>query len=136
MNWKVFREKIKLLPHDNADSLEIAKIGTYQAVVQKGLYQDGECVIFIPEKSLLSGDLQKKFLSYLVGPEQNRVTHVKLRGELSQGVILPDDPRFQSIELGEDLSHLLDIKEFIPPIPVHLSGTVKRMENVPYFQKM
>ena len=44
-NWKVSKEKIELFVHPNADALEIGKVGAYQVVVQKGLYQTGDEII-------------------------------------------------------------------------------------------
>ena len=44
--WRVCKTKISLFTHPNADSLVIGKVGSYQVVVQKGLYQDGDDVIF------------------------------------------------------------------------------------------
>ena len=39
-NWKVSKEKIEIFTHPNADALLIGKVGSYQVVVQKGLYND------------------------------------------------------------------------------------------------
>ena len=56
--WKVSKEKIELFTHPNADALLIGKVGSYQVVVQKGLYNDGDEVVFAPEKSVLTGDIK------------------------------------------------------------------------------
>ena len=45
-NWKVSKEKIELFVHPDAESIEIGKVGSYQVVVQKGLYNNGDEVIF------------------------------------------------------------------------------------------
>jgi hypothetical protein len=37
----------------------LGKVGSYQVVIQKGLYQTGDVVIFAPEKSVLTGDIKK-----------------------------------------------------------------------------
>ncbi len=65
-NWKVSKEKINLFTHPNADALMIGKVGSYQVVVQKGLYNDGDEVVFAPEKSVFTGELKIEFEKYLV----------------------------------------------------------------------
>ena len=47
-SWKVSKERITLFPHPNAEKLELGKVGAYQVVVQKGLYNDGDEVVFVP----------------------------------------------------------------------------------------
>src|SRR5574341_891595 len=55
----------------------------------------------------------------LAGPEKNRVKAVKLRGELSQGLVYPARPHWKE---GDDVTAELGIVKWIPPIPVHLAG--------------
>lgn len=130
--WKVSREEIKLFPHPNADKLEIARVGTYSLVVQKGLYMDGDIVLFAPKDSLLPEELAEPFRDYLAGPEKNRVKEVRLRGELSQGVVLKlPDFLMPTAPLGEDVSESLGIKEYIRPIPQELQGEVEEID-IPY----
>ncbi len=129
-NWKVFKSKIELFIHPNADQLQIGKVGSYQVVVQKGLYENGDEVVFVPEKSTLSGPIKSEFEKYLAGPNKDRVKSVRLRGELSCGIILPthlisDITRFP---FDEDISDELGISKYEPPIPVQLAGQVKRFD--------
>ena len=128
--FKVSKEQIELFIHPNADSLEIGKVGTYQVVVQKGLYKNGDIVVFAPEKSVLTGDLKTEFEKYLVGPNKDRVKSVRLRGEVSCGIIVPPSliPFMDEIELGEDVSERLGITKYEPPIPSSLSGNVKTFD--------
>jgi len=37
-NFKVFKTRIEIFTHPNADSLVLGKVGSYQVVTQKGLY--------------------------------------------------------------------------------------------------
>lgn len=130
--WKVSKERITLFPHPNAEKLELGKVGTYQVVVQKGLYQQGDEVVFVPEKSVLTGALQQEFANYLVGPDKDRVKAITLRGELSCGIIL--HPLLVGVLTGstvgalpasEDLSAVFGITKYVPEIPMHLSGEVE-----------
>ena len=67
----------------------LGRVGSYQVVVQKGLYNDGDEVVFAPEKSVLTGQIKSEFEKYLVGPNKDRVKAVRLRGEISSGIIVP-----------------------------------------------
>lgn len=129
-NWKVSKEKIELFVHQNADTLELGKVGTYQVVVQKGLYKTGDEVIFTPEKSILSGDIKLEFEKYLVGQNKDRVKSVRLRNEISCGIIIPKHliPDFESYTIGEDVSDKLGITKYEPPIPIELAGKVKSFD--------
>ena len=125
-NWKVFASAIELFPHPNADRLALGKLGDYQVVVGRNEYKSGEIVVFAPKRSILPPDLAKLYVgpngaSYLGGPEANRVRSIRLRGELSEGVVLPSDwvgDKLDSLfnehdawewQLGEDISGLLGI---------------------------
>lgn len=125
-NWKVFKTKISLFTHPNADSLLIGKVGSYQVVIQKGLYNDGDDVIFAPEKSILTGTIKNEYEKYLSGADKNRVKSVRLRGEISCGIIIPKHfvPDFDSYDYDTDISEFLEITHYEPPIPQELLGKV------------
>lgn len=128
--FKVSKEKIELFTHNNADSLMIGKVGTYQVVVQKGLYNDGDEVVFAPEKSILTGEIKTEFEKYLSGPNKDRVKGVRLRGEISSGIIIPKHllPDLSEFKVGEDISELLGITKYEPPVPTQLAGKVKSFD--------
>lgn len=129
-NWKVSKEKIELFVHPNADALELGKVGSYQVVVQKGLYESGDEVVFAPEKSVLTGQIKSEFENYLAGSDKDRVKAVRLRGEISSGIIIPKHlvPGFEIFNLGEDISDKLGITKYEPPIPTQLAGKVKSFD--------
>jgi RNA ligase (TIGR02306 family) len=126
-NFKVSKEKIELFPHPNADALQIGKIGSYQVIVKLGDYNDGDEVVFAPEKSILSGVLKSEWEKYLVGPNKDRVKAVRLRGEISSGIIIPSQfvSNFDDFVIGEDVSEHLGIKMYVPEIPKQLMGTTE-----------
>ena len=88
MDWKVYKSKIELKPHGNADTLDVIKAGDYQFVSKKGTYNDGDYAIVIPEKSVLPDTIKPFFIDYLKGPFKNRVGNIRLRGEFSEGILL------------------------------------------------
>lgn len=128
--FKVSKQKIALFTHPNADALMLGRVGSYQVVVQKGLYKDGDEVIFAPEKSVLTGQIKTEFEKYLVGPNHDRVKAVRLRGEISSGIIIPPQfvPNFSDITIDEDVAEILGITKYEPPIPTQLAGKVKSFD--------
>lgn len=144
MEWKVSKEKIEVFKHYNSDNLSIGKVGTYQVVfnTEQGGYKTGDAVVFIPEKSILPDNLKIHWESFLKGSDKNRVGSVRLRGELSQGILLKESEAkkimgeiIDTFEIGSDISQALNIKKYEPPIPVSLMGTVKPFNNLPFFRK-
>ncbi len=91
--FKVEVRKIeKIYPHTNADKLELGKVDglDFQFVMQKDTYQIGDLVVYFPVDSMMTEELKTHFdLAYLAGPNKNRVKTVKLRKEISQGLVLP-----------------------------------------------
>ncbi len=135
--WKVFADSIEIFPHPNADKMELGRVGSFQVVVGKGLYKTGDRVVFAPKRSILPPDLRPYFIneetghSYLRGPNEDRVGSIRLRGEESEGVILPKEwwePKigkfFQQSHLPQgglatevDVSSVLGITEYTPGEP-------------------
>ena len=140
--WKVIADRIAILPHPNATGLAIGKVGPFQLVVAlSNGYRDGDIVVFAPERSELPDDLKghhvnsETGISYLSGPEQNRVKRVRLRGEYSEGVTI--DPAYverrmglplSQLPLDEDLSEALGIAKYEPPIPASMAGEIVQVD--------
>ena len=121
--------------HPNADRLDLARIGGWQVVVGKNQHKAGELVAYIPEQSLVPEKLQQilHVEGKLAGSRKNRVKALRLRGVLSQGLILPlkesalRDPETGETKLfriGEDAKEFLGITKYEPPIPIQMSGEV------------
>lgn len=122
-NFAVTVEKIKIFPHPNADRLEIAQVGDYQCIVGKGQFQNENLVAYIPEQAIVPASLLREMglEGRLAGKNKNRVKAVRLRGVLSQGLVYPARPEWSE---GADVTELLGITKWEPPIPAHLSGEV------------
>ncbi|GLZ08726.1 RNA ligase [Actinomadura sp. NBRC 104412] len=128
---RVTAERLTIHPHDNADALELAQVGLYRAVVAKGQFRTGDWALYIPEGSVLPDDLiaELGLVGKLAGSEKNRVKAVRLRGELSQGIVcLPK--AVDGIDLaeanaqGRDFAAELGVTKWVPPVPVHMAGEV------------
>lgn len=135
---KVYRLKIE--EHPNADALELAVVGDYRSIVRKGQFKTGDLGVYIPEAAVLPEWLiaELGLEGKLAGPDKNRVKAVKLRGVLSQGLILPlEDGKvtkpagchemceaYEDVVEGTDVTEFLGITKYEPPIPVHMAGEV------------
>ena len=118
--------------HPNADRLDLAVVGDYRCVVQKGVYKAGELVAYIPEASICPEDLIEEMglEGRLAGSAKNRVKAVKLRGSLSQGLVYGLDGlrlAHQEWAEGADVQEALGITKYEPPVPVHMSGEVQNI---------
>lgn len=116
----------EILPHTNADTLEIAKILGWQSVVRKGEYQPGDKVVFIPIDTILPDAPWSLFLKK--GDKPIKLNTIKLRGTYSQGLIQPLSilpASTQSWHVGSDVGGELGIKKYEKEIPACLSGEVR-----------
>jgi RNA ligase (TIGR02306 family) len=119
----------EVLPHPNADRLELVRIRGWKAVAAKGIHTAGDAVVYIPEDAIVPEpvlaalDLTGK----LAGKEHNRVKAIRLRGELSQGLLMPMHVFHTLAGPGEDVpgtdvAQALGITKWEEPIPAHLAG--------------
>jgi RNA ligase (TIGR02306 family) len=132
-------------PIENADAIEVVRIGGYRCVVKKGDYKVGDVAAYIPEDTLVPLRILRELglEGRLVGPEKNRVKAIKLRGVLSQGILYPvtrgehgitmsypwsgDEERRQTLfdlHVGDDVSLALGCIKYHPPIPTNMAGDV------------
>lgn len=130
---RVTAELLTVHEHPNADALELAQVGLYRAVVAKGAYVSGDAALYIPEQAVLPDALIEELglTGRLAGGAANRVKAVRLRGELSQGIVcrpraLADVDLAQAAADGTDFAELLSIAKWCPPIPPTMDGDVER----------
>ncbi|WP_433171376.1 RNA ligase (ATP) [Actinoallomurus sp. CA-150999] len=124
---QVTAERLTVHAHPNADALELAQVGLYRAVVAKGQFRTGDWALYIPEGSLLPTELiaELGLTGRLAGPERSRVKAIRLRGELSQGIVCVPK-RLAGVDLstvdGHDFAAELGVTKWVPAVPVHMSG--------------
>lgn len=137
----------RIKPIEGADSIECAEIDGWDVVIKKGDFESGDVVIFVEVDAWVPHDIAP-FLSKNKEPKEyegikgERLRTVKLRGKLSQGLIFPmadffkrdskdcnwyhGDPAYY-LSIGDDVSDILKIKKYDPPVPAQLAGEVKGM---------
>ena len=122
-------------PIPDADAIECAVVGGWTVVIKKGDFKAGDLAIYCEIDSWISTELAP-FLSKGKEPREydgvrgERLRSVKLRGQLSQGLLLD---RFVALDKvgeiheGMDVSDLLNIVKYEAPVPACLAGKARGM---------
>lgn len=141
-------------PIPDADAIECAVVGGWTVVVKKNEFKAGELAVYCEIDSWIPNSLAP-FLSKGQEPREyegikgERLRTVRLRGQLSQGLLLKaqafsydstkcmlpfayagstnekGDDGSPLVSLGDDVSEMLSIVKYEPPIPAQLAGEVK-----------
>lgn len=136
--------------HKNADALELAVIGGWQCCVKKGEFKAGDVGVYFEVDAMLPID--NPAFAFLAGRNERlvdgkpyaRIKTMKLRGELSQGLLLPvdsvgvdslvavKDSVTQLVEFADlDMTEALGVIKYEPAQPKVLAGNAKG--NFPVF---
>lgn len=125
-------------PIEGADAIEVATVGGWKVVVKKGEFEVGDLAVYCEIDSWIPTELAP-FLSKGKEPREfegvkgERLRTIKLRGQLSQGLLLPQSVAAQAIapgelfvcEEGSDVSEELNIKKWEKAVPAQLAGVCK-----------
>ena len=121
-------------PIDGADAIEVATVGGWKVVIKKGEFNVGDLAVYCEIDSWIPTELAP-FLSkgkeprVYEGVKGERLRTVKLRGQISQGLLLPLEPTCANIESllfeGLDVSFPLNIQKWEMQVPAQLAGQVK-----------
>lgn len=135
---KVYR--LEILPHPDADKIELAKVGDYVSVVKKGEFKTGDLGVYIPEQAIVPAWILKEMglEGRLDGPDKNRVKAHRFRGVFSQGLVYPvsmynNQPWVTRSITGllqesqwayeaTEVSGFLGITKWEPVLPQHMKG--------------
>lgn len=128
-------------PIEGADNIELAIVDGWQCIVKKGEFKPNDICVYFEIDSFLPIRPEYEFLrksSYkkMGDKEGFRLRTIKLRGQISQGLVLRlrDIIHYSSLmefDEGDDLTEEFGIVKYEPPIPACLAGKVKG--NFPSF---
>lgn len=110
--------RFERLAHPSADAMFVAvPDGTsWRCCCRTDNFDNEDLGIYIPVDSLLPVELAAELqLPNTQDGEPYRIRTIRLRGQLSQGLLLPNRGRFQE---GEDVAAALGITKYIEPAPV------------------
>ena len=119
----------EIKPIEGADRIVAYRINGWWVVDSKDKYEVGDYVVFCEVDSWIPHELAP-FLSKGKEPREfegvkgERLRTARLRGQLSQGLILPIPDGFIELE-GTDCTDALGILKWERPIPAQLRGLIK-----------
>lgn len=138
-------------PIPGADAIDVATIGGWNVVVKKGEFAVGELVVYFEIDSWIPHEIAP-FLSKgqeprtYEGVKGERLKTVKLRGQVSQGLILPlpgsllisdcgnfvlNEDTMDIFGVDHDFTDFLNVKKYEKPVSVSLAGFARG--NFPTF---
>ncbi len=123
----------------NADAIERFRVLGWWIVGKKGEVKPGDRVVYCEIDSLLPERPEFEFLrsssfkpaivdgATVLQRAGFRIKTIKLRGQVSQGIYFPLSilPDGRSCEVGDDVTDLLGIIKYEPPVPVGMGGRSK-----------
>ncbi len=117
-------QRIKALePIENADAIVKATVLGWQLVVKKGEFEVGDLCVYCEIDSLMPDRPEFEFLR----PRNMRIRTMRLRGQVSQGICFPLSilPENAPNTEGSDVTELLGITKYEPPMSANLLGQAK-----------
>ena len=124
-------------PIEGADKIELATIDGWKVVVAKDVnHKVGDLIVYCEVDSFLPireefEFLRKTSFKKMGDQEGFRLKTIRLRGQISQGLIVPLDVLLKhgvssdDVFEGLDVTEMLDIVKYEPPIPASLAGKIK-----------
>jgi len=128
----------EILPIEGADNIELAKIDGWQCVVRKNDFKVGDIGVYFEIDSLLPTIEQFEFLkskgtkSNADGSVGYRIRTIKLRKTLSQGLLIKLDAFTLTCAIlaGTDLTEIIGVKLYEPPMPANLRGQMAGLRPI------
>lgn len=110
----------ELIEIEGRDRIEVAIVGGWQVIVQKGLYTKGAHAVFFEIDSLLNTEkfpelstLSSKLMHEVKGVTYARIKTMKMAGIISQGYLVPlskiTDP---DVPVGTDLTEFIGVLKY------------------------
>ena len=108
------RKISRIDPIENADRIQVATVDGWKCVVKAGDFSEGDAVIYCEIDSFLPVRpefefLRKSSFKRMGDLEGFRLRTVKLRGQISQGLLLPVSILGRAAEVGEEVTEELGI---------------------------
>lgn len=124
---------LEILPHPNADRLQIAKVYDWHVVVQKDKYKVGDVLLYIPIDSVIPLWLEEKLFPpglSKVKLTKSRIRQIRIRQFASQGLLVAQEDIAEGVAtwaeankkkkvdlaIEQDLSAILGVTKYEPEI--------------------
>ncbi|MEZ4679846.1 MAG: RNA ligase (ATP) [Caldilineaceae bacterium] len=128
-------------PHANADALELATVGGWQMCVKKGVYQDGDPVVYFEQGTVLPREVADRlavtqYLKERTDIDGNPVLvihRVRLRGEPSFGLVVEPEP---GMDVGQDVADFYGATKFEPPVRIVAGDSIANDPRFPAYTEV
>ena len=106
-------EKIEWIKEiEGADKIELCGVLGWQCVIaKKDNFQVGDTVIYCEVDSVMPEKPEFEFLR----DRKFRIRTIKLKGQVSQGLVLPISMLNKKVNIGDDVTDLLGITKYLSP---------------------
>ena len=130
-----------LSPIEGADKIEVAQVLGWQCVVKKGEFNIGDKVVYIEVDSVMPEKPEFEFLR----DRKFRIKTIKLKGQVSQGLVLPFDKKYHgdyptgydiTEELGVSKYLSLSEREEIKKVEVNQARLTRFMKRYSWYRKL
>ena len=116
---------LAIIPIPGADAIELAQINGWQCVVKKREFSVGDLGVYFEIDAVppIEGPHRELFSFLWKGQDRPapslRIRTVKLRGQLSQGLLMPlaAFPELAGLQDGQDCTEVLGVHKYEPPPP-------------------
>lgn len=148
-----FTKILDIIPHPNPEttSLAVAKIYGFEVIIKKNSMNIGDIVYYIPIDSVLEKELEELIFpsTSKIKLNNSRIRLIRLKGYPSYGLIVETSLILSYLKnkgyninptayLEKDLSSLLGITKFEPPIPKYMQNIqsevkIRKSDTQPLF---
>lgn len=123
--------EIKSIP--GADAIEAVRVNGWWVVAKKEEFQVGDLCVYFEIDSVLPVRKEFEFLrkgcyvkkDWLPSGEGFRLRTIKLRGQVSQGLVIPKPTALMDAVEGDVLTAYFGVVKWDPPVPAELTGQAR-----------
>ena len=125
-------------PHANADALELATVGGWQVCVRKGVYHNGDPIVYFEQGTVLPREVADRLnvtqylkeRSDIDGNPVLVIHRVRLRGEPSFGLVVGAEP---GSVVGQDVAEFYGATKYNPPLKLMAGDSVANHPQFPLY---
>jgi RNA ligase (TIGR02306 family) len=119
---------INITPIEGADKIETIHVLGWQCVASKGQFKVDESIIYIEIDSIVPDTEPFQFIKPVgaTNDKWRRIKTRRFRKQISQGLVMSATILPVGVyKEGEDVTEILNIEKYEPPIPAELQGIIK-----------
>lgn len=118
--------EINLTPHPNADSLSLVFVDGWQCVVRTDDWKSQKTGIFIPPDTIVNTN-RPEFSFLSARGEKVKIRGVKLRGEMSVGLLIPAP---DGANIGDNFYESLELEHYEPELTYTINSDFESAPDV------